>query len=345
MKVALTRASAQQLADLIAGTKNAAPSIGQIVRGLAARQFKPLTSDSATDLAVVKTLSTNAVTGSFLVPQEQYAALAPALSRGGILRKAGIQIVPMPVSQKMEIPVEGTIADDESVYLNDNQQLTSPITPDIKQRELDLKHLVVLFEVAANLARVSKPAFDQVVEEILTRKVARAEDFSFFAGKANGPVSLLNRAGTSIRNQAGSTLDYTDITGLLEDATNSEDEIEKFVFFVNGSVLNKLRKLKSPGGNYILKAKLTEDGTSYSLLGHRLFTTPAIPNHVGSGNATSYVALFNPANVFMGDSGLDIAIAGDGQYFDRAALGVRGIAHRDFTLAHPESFCILENVN
>jgi HK97 family phage major capsid protein len=343
MKVSLTRASAHLLADLIAGRKNSGPSVGQIVRGVAALRLKPLAHDPA-DIAAVRTLSTNQLTGSVLVPVEQYPQLIPALSRGGVLRRAGITIVPMPVNQKMEIPVEGTISDDESVYLNDNQQLVSPITPDIKQRELDLKHLVVLFEASKNLARVSKPAFDQACEELLTRKVARAEDFSFFAGKANGPVSLLGRAGTSVRNQAGSVLDYTDITGLMEDATSSEDEIEKFVFFVNGATLNKLRKLKSPGGNYILKAKLTEDGTSYSLLGHKLFTTPAIPNHVGSGSATSYIAFFNPANVFMGDSGIEIDMAADGQYFDSNKIGVRAIAHRDFTIAHPESFCILENV-
>src|SRR5262249_24753175 len=235
-------------------------------------------------------------------------------------------------------------SDDESVYLNDNQQLLTPITPDIKQREINLRHLMILFEASKNLARVAKPTFDEVVEGIMTRKVARAEDFSFFAGKANGPIGLLARAGTSVRNQAGGALDYTDITGLMEDATSSEDEIEKFVFFMNGAVLNKLRKLKSPGGNYILKSKLTDDGTSYELFGHRLFTTPAIPNHVGSGNATTYIAFFNPANVLMGDAGLEVDVAVGGQYFDRNVVGVRGIAHRDFVLAHPESFCILRNV-
>lgn len=342
MKVSLTKANMHQLADLIAGKKSV-PSIGQIIRGIAALRLKPLAHEPA-DIAAAKALATNSVSGSYLVPVEQYQNLAPALSRGGVLRRAGITIVPMPVSQKMEISVEGTIADDESVYLNDNQQLVSPITPDIQQRELDLKHLVVLFEASTNLARVSKPAFDSICEEILTRKVARAEDFSFFAGKANGPVSLLNRAGTSVRNLVGSSLAYADIIGLMSDATNSEDEIEKFVFFVNGQTLNLIRGIKDTNGHPILKAKLTEDGTSYSLLGHRLYTTPAIPNHVGSGSATSYIAFFNPANVYMGDSGIEIDMAADGQYFDSNKVGIRAIAHRDFTLAHPEAFCILENV-
>ena len=345
MRVAISNKSIQQIVNALNGADENAASIGAVIRGLAARANKPLTKDAA-DLAVVKSLSTGSTPGSYLVPTEQYSQLIPALSRGGVLRRAGATIVPLTYGQRVQVPIEGAVSDSETVYINENSQLSSPITPNIEQRDVTLKQLAAIFEASANLARTSKPGFDQVCAEIMARKVARGEDFSFFAGKAGGPISLLNRNNTSIVNQAGGSLAYSDITGLLQVADESEGQIENFAFFTSPLGLNKLRSLRDSSNRPILKVRLSDDGATavYSLLGHRLYTTPAIQNHVGSGNATTYIAFFDPANVLICDGGLELAIADDGQYFDRAAVGVRVIAHREFALAHPEAVAILENV-
>ncbi|HTQ59960.1 MAG TPA: phage major capsid protein [Candidatus Solibacter sp.] len=341
MKVRLDSKSIEALAAKIAGKQNG-PTVGEVIRAIAHKKYS---SDGFSEGMALATrdLSSNAVPGSYLVPQEAYNQLIPALSRGGQLRRAGAIVVPMPLSQKMQIPVEGTISDDESQYLSDNDQLLSPITPDIQQRVLDLKHLVILFEMSANLARTSRPAFDLLSEQILARKIARAEDFSFFAGKANGPTSLLNIAGINITDQAGSTLAYSDILGLMETAGETEDEIENFVFFMSNLGLNKVRGLKDSSNRPILKAHLSEDGTTYSLLGHRIYLTPAIPNHVGSGSDCTYIAFLNPSNVMIGDAGLDVAVSTHWK-FDSNIMAIRGTVHRDYVLAHPESACVLENV-
>jgi HK97 family phage major capsid protein len=346
MRVSLSNKSIQQIVNALSGAEDNAPSVGAIIRGLAAASGKPLTKNTAEDLAVVKALQTGSGAGSYLVPTEQYSQLVPALSRGGVLRRAGATIVPLTYGQKVQIPVEGAVSDSETVYINENSQLSSPITPNIEQRDVTLKQLAAIFEASSNLARTSKPGFDLICSQIMSRKIARGEDFSFFAGKANGPISLLNRANTQIVNQTFSSLGAGDIDSLMEAADASEGQIENFAFFTSPVGLQKLRSLRDTAGLPILKVDLADDGTTavYQLRGHRLYTTPAIPNHVGSGAQTTYIAFFDPANVMICDGGIELAIADDGIYFDRAAVAVRVIAHREFALAHPEAVAILENV-
>lgn len=341
MKVSLDKKSLQQLASLLNSTQKAAePTFGQFVRAVAARSMKQL--GTAADLAAFKSLTSGTTPGSVLVPEIQANEIVSLLSTGGVLRKSGAKLLPCGSVRKFDIPVEtGAI---NIQYISENSAGTSGADdPSFAQRTHVTKDMRALFYAHNNLARTSVPVFDMVVRDLAAKSVARAEDYSFFRGMANGPTALPSMVGTTVVNQAGAALAYTDLTAMVQAAIDVEAPVEDCAFYVNGETWNKIYSIKDSNGRPILKPCRGENGSAFELLGFPLYITPTIPNHIGSGAATSYILFTYPQNVQIADGAMELAISSHFKFeFDQVA--VRVIKSVDFSLGQPSAAIILEGV-
>jgi HK97 family phage major capsid protein len=342
MKVALSKASAQQLADLIAGKKNADPTFGQFIRALAAKHYRPMNAATAeVDKAAFKSITTGNAPGTYLVPEIQANEIVSLLSRGGILRKSGAKLLPCGSVRKFDIPVETGAVNVQ--YISENSAPT-PVDPNFDQRKHVTKDLRALFFASNNLARTSVPVFDSVVRDIAAKAVARAEDQSFFAGLANGPTSVANIANVTTVNQVGSTLAYDDLINTIVAGMDSEGPIEDFVWYGNSQFFKKVFKLKDTAGLPLVKpCRNEENGAAFELLGFPLFISPTLPNHVGSGSASTFALFTYPQNIQIADGNLEVSLATE-YAFEYDQVAVRIVAPRDFSLGQPSAAILLENI-
>jgi len=121
---------------------------------------------------------------------------------------------------------------------------------------------------------------------------------------------------------------------VIQAAIDSEGPIEDFAFYANGSVLNKIWSLKDSNGRPILRPKRAENGGSaFELLGFPLYITPTIPNHIGSGSATSFLLFTFPENIQIANGQMELAVS-EGFRFEFNQVAVRIVAPRDFSLAN-----------
>jgi hypothetical protein len=81
-------------------------SLSTMVRGMCAQLRVPITQETAeADVQYIKSLTTGATPGSYLVPTIQADEIIQFLETGGILRAAGPRIWPCAGIQKLTVPV------------------------------------------------------------------------------------------------------------------------------------------------------------------------------------------------------------------------------------------------
>jgi HK97 family phage major capsid protein len=341
MKASLTNKSVEQIVSrLTESQKNTAPSFGQLVRALAKRFGRAMNPNGAADEAAFKALTTGTSPGSYLVPEIQANEILPQLLRSSQLLKSGAQLLPCGSIRKLDVPVEtGTFS---LQFISENLP-ASPVDPTFEQRNLVTKDLRAMFFASVNLARTSVPAFDQIVARQAAKAIARGIDSAFFAGMAGGPNSIANIPNVKVVNQAGSSLAYSDLVEAFGSAIDSEAPIEDFAWFVNGPVFRKIYNLKDANGRPILRPCRGDNGSAFELMGLPLYITPALPNHIGSGSATSFIFLTFPENIIVADGQMELAIS-EGYRFEYNQLAVRVVKPIDFAIGQPAAAILLENV-
>jgi HK97 family phage major capsid protein len=320
--------------------KHPGPTLGAVVRGLAAMHGDALNKQTAAaDIAIARALTPGSAPGAYLVPAIQESEISPLLSIRGVLRRAGATVLPLVGVRKVDVPSEHSPVTVEFLAENGQQ---SPADPDFSQAAMELKTARALFKVSGQIARASVPVFDRLVVGLAARSIARAEDKAFFGGMTSGPTPLMSVAGTTEISQAGGNLAYDDIANLVAAAITAEIDFEQAAFFVNGATFKLISKIKDDQHRPILKPHRDENGVNFSLLGFPLHVTPTIPTIFGSG-AASYILFTVPSNILLADGGLEVSLSGH-RFFDEEAIGVRVIAPRDFALAQPAGAIILTNV-
>jgi HK97 family phage major capsid protein len=345
----------------IGGNQKTGNGITQLIRGLSAQAGRVISAEtSKADMEYVqRTLTTSATPGSYLVPTIQADAIVEILGRGGVVRASGATIWPMASIQKLNVPTETAEPDVE--YLTETQAQT-PSDPNLGQIALDLKERRALVALPNNLLRVSVPAVDAIVTRLLGKAFAKSEDLAFFQGISGGPASLLNQPGISVLTQAGATLAYRDLLAVLSKAASVEAE-GPFAWYMHpDTFFNKILGLLDTNGRPIVTGynALLDDKSSnvgfvaqqagaagpirYALLGHPVYLSVRIPQHVGSGSATSYIAFTNPSYIHIGDSGaVEIAISGE-RFFDANQTAVRAVGRHDIKVGPANGVVVLEDV-
>jgi HK97 family phage major capsid protein len=341
--------------------KNKGNGITAMIRGLSAQKGLVINTETRdADISYAqKTLTTGATPGSYLVPTVQADSIIEILGRGGVVRASGATIWPMASIQKLNVPTETMEPTVE--YLSQTTAQT-PSDPNLGQLSLDLKERRALVALPNNLLRVSVPAVDAIVTRLLGKAFAKSEDLAFFQGIANGPTSVQAAAGITTISQAGASLAYSDLLNCLSQAAAVEAE-GPFAWYMHPTVFfTKILGLKDTNGRPIVTGYngVLNDSESnvgfvaqqagaagpvrYTLMGHPVYLTVRIPQHVGSGSATSYILFTNPSYIHIGDSGsIEIAVSGE-RFFDINQTAIRAVSRHDFGFAPPAGIVMLQNV-
>jgi len=341
--------------------ENGGVSITRIIRGLSAMKGVTLNTQSAEEDVnfVRKSLTTGATPGSYLVPTVQADAIVEILGRGNVVRSSGATIWPMQGIQNMNVPSE--TAEPTVEFLGQNVTQTAS-DPNLGQIALSLKTQRALVALPNELLKASVPALDQIVTRLLGKAFAKHEDLAFFQGIAGGPTSVVATPSTSALSQAGATLVYADLLAVLSKFASVEGEngawyMHPTTFFskilniqdsqgrpvVTG--YNSLVGGANDGGNSFVGQLAGEAGAiKFLLLGRPVYTSIRIPQHVGSGSASSYILFANPAYFHIGDGGgVEIAQSGE-RFFAENQTAIRCVRQIDFGFAPPAGIVILNDV-
>ena len=342
--------------------ENGGVSITRIIRGLSAMKGNVLNTQSVDEDTnfVKKSLTTGATPGSYLVPTVQADAIVEILGKGAAVRASGATIWPMAGVQKMNIPSETAEPTVEFLSQNTAQNASDP---GIGQLALDLKTQRALVALPNELLKASVPALDQIVTRLLGKAFAKHEDLAFFQGIAGGPVAVSATPSTTTINQAGATLAYADLLKVLANFANVEGE--NGVWFMHPNVFfnhvlamtdsqgrpivtgyNSLVGGANDGGSAFVGQLAGEAGAiKFLLLGRPVYTSVRIPQHVGSGSASSYILFANPSNSFhIGDAGgLEIAQSGE-RFFAENQTAIRCVRQIDFAYGNPSAIVLLNDV-
>jgi HK97 family phage major capsid protein len=341
------------------GNKSAGYSMTKAVRGLSAMRGQIIESATAKeDIEFVqKTLVTSATPGSYLVPTIQADAIVEILGRGGVVRGSGATVWPMASIQKLNIPTETLEPTVE--YLSQTQTQTAS-DPNLGQIALDLKEARALIALPNNLLRVSVPAVDAIVTRLLGKAFAKNEDLAFFQGIASGPTAITSQSGTTVISQSGASLAYSDLLAVLAASANAEAE-GPFAWYMHPTTFfNKILGMRDTTGRpivtgynnllresndaFVARSAGAAGMIEYVLMGHPVYLSVRIPQHVGSGSATSYILFTNPSYLHVGDSGaVEIAVSGE-RFFDLNQTAIRGVQRHDFGVGPAAGVVILNNV-
>lgn len=345
--------------DFNANNQKTGTGITQFIRGVAAMSGRTIAPESAkADIEFVqKTLTTSATPGSYLVPTIQADAIVEILGKGGVLRASGATIWPMASIQKLNIPTE--TAEPTVEYLSQTTA-QNPSDPNLGQIALDLKERRALVALPNNLLRVSVPAIDGIVTRLLGKAFAKSEDLCFFQGIAGGPLAITAQPGTTSIAQIGASLAYADLLAVVGAAAGVEAE-GPFAWYMHpGTFFSKILGLRDSNGRPIVTGYndlLNQSNDAfvagsagaagmikYVLMGHPVFLSTRIPQHVGSGSASSYILFSNPSYFHIGDSGsIEIAVSGE-RFFDQNQTAIRAVGRHDFGVGPAAGVVILTDV-
>lgn len=329
-------------------------SISTAIRGLAGQSG--LTVNAQTREAdinyVQKALATTATPGSYLVPTIQANDVIGYLSTNGILRQAGPRIWPMPGIQKLTIPTATGIPTVQ--YLGQNSTDTAS-DANLGQVSFDLKTRRSLTQLPAELLRVSTPAIDSLITELMGIGFAENEDTMAFGttSLSNGPTCIYASAGVSTINTAGSAnggnLSYTDLLAVLAKSAAVKAK-PPFCWFMSprtfwqrvvGLLDTTSRPVFTPAFDGM------SAGITPKLFGWPVFVTPFIAENEANGSGTnqSHIIYCNPKylQVAEGD-GLQLLVSQE-RYLEYNQIGIRGTQQHDFAVAPAAGVCILKGVN
>ena len=339
-------------------------SLSQVLRGLMAREGKTINEASReSDLSYLsKALATTATPGSYLVPTISANDIISILTTNGIFRAIGPRIWPMNGIQKLVVPTATGLPTVQ--YLGQNTAQTAA-DPNLGQVSFDLKTARALVAVPAELLRVSTPAIDSILTELLGVAFAESEDATVFGStqQTNGPLNLTNGAVSFTQKFVGGSanggnLAYSDLLGVMAAAAANKAKPpycwvcspRTFWQRIAGLVDNQSRPIFLPGYAGLQASQDLAPGVaspSGKLFGWPVFVSPFVSEAEtnGSGTNQSHIVFCNPRYLHLGeDTGLEIMISLE-RYFDSNQVGIRGTHRIDTGFAPASGIVVLSGVN
>lgn len=332
-------------------------SITRAFRGVCAMQGHVLNADSKDEDVnyakenLSKALTTGSTPGSYLVPTIQANEIISLLNDAGALRKIGPRVWPMPGIEKLTVP--SATATPTVEWLGENTAQTAS-DPTLGQVSFDLKTARALIAIPNELLRVSTPAVDAIVQELLAIGFGNKEDAAFFSTttQTGGPGSVYAASSTTTLLVSGSAnggdLAYSDLYAVLEKAYTAKAQppfvwaMHPRTFFSRVLGMVDLNSRPIVSGDSSLANEF-----GFRLLGFPVVISSNIPvdQTNGSGSAQSYILFTNPKYLHIGDQGsIEIAFSGE-RYFDQNQTAIRGVRRLDYGYAPPAGIVILQGVN
>ena len=337
-------------------------SISAALRGMMAREGK--TVNEATREAdmnyLQKALATTGTPGSYLVPTIQANDIIQILSTNGILRAAGPRIWPMTGIQKMTVPTASGLP--TVAYLGQNTA-QSASDPNLGSVSFDLKTRRSLIAVPAELLRVSVPALDAILTELIGVAFAEGEDNAFFSSTtvSGGPTALYADTNISTVMVGGSAnggnVGYSDLLAVLAKAATVKAK-PPYVWFMSprtfwqrvfGLVDLQSRPIFIPSyaGLQDVNAPAGTAQPSGKLFGWPVYVSPFISETEANGSGTnqSHIILTNPKYIHLAEAtGMEIAVSTE-RYFELNQIGIRGVHQHDFGFGPEAGIVCLKGCN
>jgi HK97 family phage major capsid protein len=343
-------------------TGNSEHSLSRMIRGLLARQGHIVNeTEREADLSYVqRALATTSTPGSYLVPTIQANDIIQILTTNGVFRAIGPRTWPMTGIQKLTIPTAMGLPTVQ--YLGQNTAQTAA-DPNLGQVSFDLKTARALTQVPLELLRVSVPAMDSVLTELLGIAFAESEDLTVFgsAQQTNGPMNLTGASVTQVMvggSPNGGNLAYGDLLNVLKTAAANKAKppyvwvMSPRTFWqrVAGLVDNQSRPIFLPGYAGLQASQDLNPGVaspSGKLFGWPVYVTPFISETEtnGSGTNQSHIVFCNPKYCHLAeDTGLQIQVSLE-RYFESNQAGIRGVHQIDTAFAPAAGIVTLCGVN
>lgn len=326
-------------------------SLSRAIRGMAALQHSPITEASAEeDVKYVRALNTGTTPGSYLVPTIQANEIIEYLTIGGVARSAGARIWPMDGIQKMTVPAATAAPTWE--WLGQNTAQTAS-DPNFGPVSFDLKTRRCLVAVPNELLRVSIPAFDTLLGELIGLGAAEHEDTGIFATSsvAGGFTALYAAASISTLNTGGSAnggnLAYSDILAVLSKAYTVKAKGPFAWFMSPRTFFQRVLGLVDSQSRPIVVSDPTA-AVPFRLFGAPVFITPAIPENesIGSGSNQSHIIYTNPARYIhiAEDQGIELMIS-EHRYLELNQTAIRAVHKMDTAYSPAAAIVVLRGVN
>jgi HK97 family phage major capsid protein len=327
-------------------------AISRMLNGICAMRGAALDPKTAeADVAFLRSISTGATPGSYLVPVIQANAIIGQLAQYSTARAAGARIWPMAGLQFMNVP--GAIAAPSFVWMAQNSKQT-PSDGNYMSMAFDLKNQQAFIVMPMQLFRAAVPAWDVIFEDSFALGLAESEDLALHASATltGAPTALMSQSGITIINAAGNganggNLAYSDLLALLQKAIDLKVK-PPYCWLLNGRTALRALTLYDTTSRPIWIPGPEGVGPQIGhLLGFPVYASSSIATNeaVGSGSNQSHLIFTNPRSIHIAESGdIEMSVSTDFG-FDVAQIALR-VGHKiAFGYNPPASIIVLAGIN
>lgn len=279
--------------------------------------------------------------GGYLVPQERVPELIQLITNYGAFR-ANALVVPMR-SNSMIWP---NLATGVTVYWTPENTATAESYPTFGQATMDVKTLVGLTHVSAQLLEDATPDLGQLMVDLFARAIAQEEDKQGFAGTGGGGdpfFGILYASGTNVVTMATGNTTFAQVTSdnLLDlQAAVPANMLANAKYYLHRSVFEVTRKIKDTTNNYIW-APPTSGGPG-TIWGYPYEFVEAMPSIAQTAVSKPFVIFGNLRNAYLGDRHA-LEVARSDQYaFNKLQTFIRVHERIAVKVAQPAAFGILK---
>jgi HK97 family phage major capsid protein len=285
--------------------------------------------------------------GAVLTQEQVEATLIQPLSAASVVLDSDPRIfdsrggVPLRIPKITAIP----LADP---WRSENVQIAEvdPTYGELTLLPSSLKSLKVLHRFSNELARHSVVSIATALRDAFVAQVAGALDKAFLIGdgSSNTILGIANQSGVQVTATTG-----TPTVDMLHDAEgkllNANANPATSVWYMHPRDLISLRKQREGAGSgqYLIQPDPTEAG-KYTLLGHQVAVTTAIPANGGAGTNESTIIFADMQQVAVGrDLDMEVTLL-DQTYGEYDQLALRIVTRWDIGLLNAPAVVVLRGV-
>lgn len=289
--------------------------------------------------------------GGFMVPEDLREDIIPLLRNRTVVRRAGVETVPMP-NGTLTMPKE--TGDVSATYVGENQNITAT-EPTGGQIVMSAKKLAALTPISNDLLDYDVgDAADRWVRNSLTRNISVREDQAFIRDQGSewSPKGMRYWAA-NVTSSNGTSSDNieSDFTDLIQDLEGANVDMSNPVWIMAPRSKNYLINLRDGNGNLIYPELRNANPTIHTF---PVFITNNIPTNLGGGGDETELYLVNVPDAMIGEAGgMEITVDTSAAYvqggnlqsaFSMDQTVVRAIMRHDFAMAYDASVAVKNEI-
>lgn len=233
--------------------------------------------------------------GGYLVPVEFMAEVIRVIPTFGIARKS-CRRIPMGAKSKTIPKLTGGV----TTYWTDEKGVKKQSTPSFGLVTLTAKKLAGICPSTDELLEDSAIDVYNLLVELFAEAFAREEDTQLFTGSGSPITGIFNKAGVNSVQLSNKSIllmtadDLLDMTSAVDDFSEKNGK-----FYLNRTVFNVLRKLKSTDKQYIFQPPTA--GAPGTIWGYDYERTPVLPGVADDAVSKKFLCFGDLRYVMLGD--------------------------------------------